>query len=947
MIDDLNWRLRRTRPAAVAWVGDLQWDATVAPRPGFEQHAVCESLQAELAGAAVGWVRDSGAVIESLPATVPGTVAGALRAAGLQLPVGDHRHEALTRNGGADPAGHQDDFDWWWCTELDFSDLPGHHIGQRSDTWRLRLSGVATVSEIFWDGRRVAHSVSGLDDVVVDLADSAGRHQLALVCRAPSLVPVPRKPRPRWRSTLVADSSVRWRRTPLIGRIPWPGTCPVVGPWGEASLEPVAMHGVELLSVRSTVELAVPLSDSDGPVGTPQSPIGGVGSPGGNTGSDDNTGTAGGQVHLVLRLTQPAEVRAACGGDNMPAATGQWLLPAGEHTVVLPVADPVLWWPATHGQPVLHQLTLAVRAHDQGPWQTVEQRQVGFRHITAETHDGGFALVVNGRKIFARGAVWSPVDPFTLGGDPAEIDRMVRAMRAAGANVLRVSGTHAWEQRAFYQACDRHGLLVWQDAMMATLDPPSDPQWLSLVEAELRTWWPRLGAHPSVAVFSGGNEVLQQPVLWGRDLESIQIPVLQQLIPELSAALAPQVLHVLSSPCGGTPATRPDTGISHWFGVGAYRRPLTDTRSSGVRFAAEALAFGVPPAASEIAAAFGSDTAEHNDDARASWRSAAAKDPGATWDFEDTTVHYARRWLEPGLDADSGAAGATAQNDEPGSERVECPSWRDLTRAEQLQAERVAAANAVEHTLTELRRDASRCDGVVILASRDLTAGAGWGLTDHTGRPKSTWYAMRRACADTTVRFVDEGLSGLHIHVFHDRCEPFTAMMEIRTWTRHGAAGPSARVPVDMPTGGQKIWNVEQELGGFLDLTHAWGFGEPQWEAVAVEIIDDQSSTSWPQDTVRSLRDVRLLGGGHRNAGADLRQGLALSQRDGCKAHGRWQVGALSSRSAVGVSVDAGPGVVAEDDVMILGPGEKREITVVTAGDWPMTPVRPGRGKND
>lgn len=908
VITGLKWRLRRTRAAAVAWSGDLLWDGTVVPNTDSAQDPLRDGLLPDVIAAAVGWTDASGAVAYSVPATVPGTVAGALRAGGYELPTGGDTHEKLSE--------HLDDFDWWWSTSVDFSEMPCHQDRPPSDTWRLCLRGVATVSEIFWDGRRVAHSVTGLDDVVADLAGVSGTHELTVVCRAPSLVPVPRKPRPRWRSALVADSSLRWRRTPLIGRIPWAGTCPVVGPWGEASLESVDGHGAEVLSVRALLDGCVGL---DAPGRT----------------------EATGQIEITLRVQHPVTVRAVCPrpGGVGSAADDVWELEAGDHTVVLTVADPALWWPATHGRPWLHQLTVSARCQGHATWHVLQQRQVGFRHVAAERQDGGFALLINGRKIFARGAVWTPVDPLTLGGEPAQIDRMVRAMRAAGANLLRISGTHAWEQQAFYDSCDRHGVMVWHDAMLATLDPPSDRQWLALIESELRTWLPRLGAHPSLTVFSGGNEVLQQPVLWGRDLETIQIPVLEDVIPGLCAQLVPQVAHVVSSPCGGTPPTRPDTGISHWFGVGAYRRPLTDTRASGVRFAAEALAFGVPPAASEIETAFGSPTADHNDDACTAWRAGVAKDPGAVWDFEDTTVHYARRWLEPGLEADTGAAGAGASQ----SMGTDCHqpgmTWDALSRAEQLQAERVAAATAVEHTLTDFRRDASGCDGVVVLSTRDLTAGAGWGLLDHTGRPKSTWYAMRRACADTSVRLVDEGLSGLHIHVFHDRCEPFTGMMELRTWTRHSAAGPSARVQVEISGAGEQIWNVEQVLGGFLDLNHAWGFGQRQWDAVAVEILPDDGAHPRAQTAVRSLRDVWLLGGGHRQACADLREGLSLSRMSGGQAPGAWPVGHESSRSAVGVSVDAGPGLVAEDDVMTLGPGEKREIAVVLAEHWPQPPA--------
>ena len=67
---------------------------------------------------------------------------------------------------------------------------------------------------------------------------------------------------------------------------------------------------------------------------------------------------------------------------------------------------------------------------------------------------------------------------------------------------------------------------------------------------------------------------------------------------ELAALLRPVVeasgldaVWVDSSPSGGDPVTRVDTGIAQYFGVGAYLRDLPDARHSRVRFAAECLAF--------------------------------------------------------------------------------------------------------------------------------------------------------------------------------------------------------------------------------------------------------------------------------------------------------------------------------------------------------------------
>ena len=49
-------------------------------------------------------------------------------------------------------------------------------------------------------------------------------------------------------------------------------------------------------------------------------------------------------------------------------------------------------------------------------------------------------------------------------------------------NMVRIPGGTAYEDEALFSLCDRLGLMVWQDAMFAFLDPPmirsSWPGWL-------------------------------------------------------------------------------------------------------------------------------------------------------------------------------------------------------------------------------------------------------------------------------------------------------------------------------------------------------------------------------------------------------------------------------------------------------------------------------------
>ena len=81
----------------------------------------------------------------------------------------------------------------------------------------------------------------------------------------------------------------------------------------------------------------------------------------------------------------------------------------------LTVPDPALWWPHTHGEPVLRSLTLKIgdMLCDLGP--------VGFRTVEVQRgEDGrGFAIAVNGAPVFCRGACWTNPDIVALPCDAA------------------------------------------------------------------------------------------------------------------------------------------------------------------------------------------------------------------------------------------------------------------------------------------------------------------------------------------------------------------------------------------------------------------------------------------------------------------------------------------------------------------------------------------------
>lgn len=112
-------------------------------------------------------------------------------------------------------------------------------------------------------------------------------------------------------------------------------------------------------------------------------------------------------------------------------------------------------------------------------------------------------VMINGRKIFLKGCNWMPIDVM-LDLPPEKYDWYVRLARDAGIQIFRIWGPGLQESEGFYDACDRCGILVWQDFPIGNADVGGWP--LPVWESQLLgTIW-RLRNRASLAVWCGGNE---------------------------------------------------------------------------------------------------------------------------------------------------------------------------------------------------------------------------------------------------------------------------------------------------------------------------------------------------------------------------------------------------------------------------------------------------------
>jgi beta-mannosidase len=707
--------------------------------------AFCQSAAGQYAD--VDALEHQGA-LEWLPTKVPSTVAKSLHA--LQ------RYEL-----DAPPSLHTSDF--WYFRQV--SGL-GAYV--------LRFDGLATVAEVYLDGRLVATSESMYVPVRVPV-QLTGTHRLHLVFRSLSAYVHTLKPRrARWRVAMVADQSLRAVRTTLLGHIPsWCPQVHAVGPWQPIAL--LSAGTVDDVRMRATVD-----------------------------GCD-------GEVCLTLRCSlDMAGSVVSCGN------TSGTLLPTevvGQYRAHLRLKDVSRWWPHGMGEQVLYEVALQARGSTQ------LLGRVGFRTVEVDrgSDTKGFALRVNGVAFFARGAVFAPVDLLHPGSTEGLAERL-QLLVDMGANLIRVAGAFCYESHNLYTLCDALGLLVWQDLMLANFDYPlEDPAFLRQLEAEVEALLAHAAPSPSLVVLCGGSEVHQQAAMLGLPAARRQLTFFERDLHALVARVAPGLVVVSNSPSGGDLPFSVREGVSHYFGVGAYERPLDDARRASPRFVTECLAFSNIPEPITLDT-LGVAAVHHP-----KWKQGVPRDRNASWDFEDTRDHYLERVF--GLDP---------------------AQLRRTDVAHYLAASRALVAYIIATTLSEWRRPASPTKGALVFTAGDLQAGAGWGLIDAHGEPKSAYYGFRQAAQPVALLLTDEGCDGVDIHLVNDSPHSRRYRLEVSALQNGSVVVARGEAPLTVQAHGGHTVSATQVLGAFMDLSYAYRFGASGHDTVVVRahMLDNDPASS-------------------------------------------------------------------------------------------------------
>lgn len=373
-------------------------------------------------------------------------------------------------------------------------------------------------------------------------------------------------------------------------------------------------------------------------------------------------------------------------------------------------------------------------------------------------------------------------------------------------------------------------------------------------------------------------------------------PLTEEMLPRFIKARRSDIAYVPNSPFGGAQPFFTDEKVGHYYGVGAYCRPLDDARRADVRFAGECLAFANVPQQKTLDRHLPVPAVHHP-----VWKSRVPRDRGASWDFEDVRDHY----LNLLYDLDPSR-----------TRREDGERYLDLSRA--------AVAEVMEATYGEWRRNGSSCQGAMVLTLQDLVPGAGWGVIDSTGEPKSAWYGLKRAFRPVQLILTDEGTNGLAVHLVNETAGTRSLIVELACLRDGLQPVVRGQKQLDLAPRSRASLAATDCFGAFFDTTYAYRFGPPAHDVTVASLKDAVTGEliaeafHFPRGRAAAMHPAMLT--------------ATTGQKDG-----RWFLTVTTDRFAQSISISA-DGFRPADDWFHLAPAEARTIELIADENAPAEP---------
>ncbi|NDV57638.1 glycoside hydrolase family 2 protein [Bacteroides sp. 519] len=465
-----------------------------------------------------------------------------------------------------------------------------------------------------------------------------------------------------------------------------------------------------------------------------------------------------------------------------------------EHNLV--VNNPRLWW--TNGLGEAHLYSFTANISIDGDVADTKTDNIGIRSLKVinekDANGHSFYFELNGQRVFAKGANYIPQDNFLTRVTDEKYEKTILDAVNVNMNMLRIWGGGIYENKVFYDLCDKYGILVWQDFMFACSTYPMNPDMLENIRQEAIDNVTRLRNHPCIAIWCGNNEMHTAWFNWGWMRKYKELGVLAELrkdykdvfhgvLPEVVEAYDPTAFYLPSSPYGGDPDKKCESGQplwnpngdGHYWGVWHAKAPITDYNIIRARFFSEYGFQSFPEYQSVLK--YAPEERDHDI-------------------YSDVMMAHQR-----GGDHANKLIESYLLNE----------YQKPLNFESFLYMNQVLQGDAIKTAMEAHRRDMPYCMGTLFWQHNDCWPVASWSSRDYYGRWKAQHYFARDAFRDMLVSPIAED-NMLNVYAVSDRLKASGGTLEIKILKQDGEIVNSYRKLVKIPANtSTKVWSIETE----------------------------------------------------------------------------------------------------------------------------------------
>ena len=161
-----------------------------------------------------------------------------------------------------------------------------------------------------------------------------------------------------------------------------------------------------------------------------------------------------------------------------------------------------LWWPNGYGEPYLYDANFSFTVD--GVESDAVEYKAGIREVKTVDKDTRLKIYINHRRLVPLGGNWA-FSENNLNYRGREYDAAVRHHKEMNYNMIR-NWVGMTGDKEFFEACDRYGIMVWQDFWLANPADGPDPDDEAMFMDNARDFVLKIRNHPCIGIYCGRNE---------------------------------------------------------------------------------------------------------------------------------------------------------------------------------------------------------------------------------------------------------------------------------------------------------------------------------------------------------------------------------------------------------------------------------------------------------